>query len=308
MKEDVEQGLDHTPRSSNDPSTIESRTINISDAIDYNWDSLPPGTQQLGRWMHLGSNNELFRKFNYIGVRCLIHKAAKLQDLEVQLFEHDSADQRDEPRSPHHVSEYSARRDLLMARIEEAWRSHSEILILKERVDRIAAPTTKNKQDFQTFLTRYRPLDEKEEFMHDPADMVLLGGAREYTWMDGKIEYLAHHCPLQFVKKLLGEKKSCHPGQSHLSQNRINMLTKGVLILLVGSLLSAPLYPLFSWTQGANVDGTHMAMIMGLQTGCTTVFGVVLHLCTIAKRHEIFTASVAYMAILVVFMGQVRQG
>jgi hypothetical protein len=34
-------------------------------------------------------------------------------------------------------------------------------------------------------------------------------------------------------------------------------------------------------------------MIMGLQTGWTAILGVVLHLCTSAKRHEIFTASVA---------------
>lgn len=77
------------------------------------------------------------------------------------------------------------------------------------------------------------------------------------------------------------------------STYRIRILSKTLLIVLVATLLSAPLYPLFHWTQGEKLDGTRMAMIMALQTSCTILFAVVLTACTTAKRHEIFTASVA---------------
>ncbi len=74
------------------------------------------------------------------------------------------------------------------------------------------------------------------------------------------------------------------------STGRVHILKVMILILLIFSLLSGPLYPLYVWTQDAIYAKT-MAAIMGLQGGCTMVFGVVLAACTTAKRHEIFTAS-----------------
>ncbi|KAM0281479.1 hypothetical protein ACHAQH_003509 [Verticillium albo-atrum] len=76
-----------------------------------------------------------------------------------------------------------------------------------------------------------------------------------------------------------------------------------ILIALVLCFLAGPLYPLYSWMQGEVTPG-RMGMVMGLQCVCTLLFGVVLAIFTNAKRHEIFTASATYMAILVVFMGQ----
>ncbi|KAG7146371.1 hypothetical protein HYQ46_004834 [Verticillium longisporum] len=94
-----------------------------------------------------------------------------------------------------------------------------------------------------------------------------------------------------------------NPRHTLYDRDRIHAFTMVILIGLLLCFLAGPLYPLYSWVQGEVTPG-RMGMIMGLQCVCTLLFGMVLAIFTNAKRHEIFTASATYMAILVVFMGQ----
>ncbi|EEY16138.1 conserved hypothetical protein [Verticillium alfalfae VaMs.102] len=89
----------------------------------------------------------------------------------------------------------------------------------------------------------------------------------------------------------------CRP----LRVSSLESLSQGKIADLSRLLPSGCLGP--SWVQGEVTPG-RMGMIMGLQCVCTLLFGMVLAIFTNAKRHEIFTASATYMAILVVFMGQ----
>jgi hypothetical protein len=73
------------------------------------------------------------------------------------------------------------------------------------------------------------------------------------------------------------------------SARRIRIMKMCILIVLMLALLSGPLMPLYQWAQGI-VDGIAMAKMMVLQVSCTLLFGVVLALCTKARKHEIFTA------------------
>jgi hypothetical protein len=50
--------------------------------------------------------------------------------------------------------------------------------------------------------------------------------------------------------RLRHQQKNTSAEESKLSQTRLNILTKAIVIVLVAILLSTPLYPLFSWTQG----------------------------------------------------------
>lgn len=73
---------------------------------------------------------------------------------------------------------------------------------------------------------------------------------------------------------------------------RIHFLVMSLLILTMLFLFSAPLVPLYEWSQGG-IDGKILAKMMGFQVGCTLMFGGVLALCTRAKKHEIFGACAA---------------
>lgn len=65
-----------------------------------------------------------------------------------------------------------------------------------------------------------------------------------------------------------------------------------LLIITMLVLLSAPLVPLYEWSQ-AGMNGIVLAKMMGFQVGCTLIFGGVLVLCTRAKKHEIYGACAA---------------
>lgn len=65
-----------------------------------------------------------------------------------------------------------------------------------------------------------------------------------------------------------------------------------ILIFTMLFLLSAPLVPLYGWSQ-EDIDGKVLAKMMGFQVCCTLAFGGVLALCTRAKKHEIFGACAA---------------
>lgn len=65
-----------------------------------------------------------------------------------------------------------------------------------------------------------------------------------------------------------------------------------ILIITMLLLFSAPLVPLYEWSQ-QTITGVVLAKLMGFQVGCTLIFGAVLGLCTRAKKHEIYGACAA---------------
>lgn len=71
------------------------------------------------------------------------------------------------------------------------------------------------------------------------------------------------------------------------------MLKMTLLTTLVLALLSAPLYPLYVWTDTDKLDGRTIAMILGLQCSCALLFGMVLAVCTKARWVEIIMACSA---------------
>lgn len=73
---------------------------------------------------------------------------------------------------------------------------------------------------------------------------------------------------------------------------RIHFFVMSLLILTMLFLFSAPLVPLYSWSQDG-IDRKVLAKMMGFQASCTLAFGGVLALCTRAKKHEIFGACAA---------------
>lgn len=77
------------------------------------------------------------------------------------------------------------------------------------------------------------------------------------------------------------------------STRRIHIFKTSILIVLLMALLTVPLYPLYDWTRGEDLDGATIAGILGLQCGCVLGFGAVLTACMKARRVEIFMACSA---------------
>lgn len=96
---------------------------------------------------------------------------------------------------------------------------------------------------------------------------------------------------LQYQEQREAHEKS--PNTILYSRYRVEMFKTALLIVLLLALLTVPLYPLYIWTRGDDLERQVIAKIMGVQCGSTLAFGGVLAACTKARRVEIFMACSA---------------
>lgn len=80
--------------------------------------------------MYLGTNTTVLRKFNYIATRALIHKTAELQQLEVDLFHMDAADERANPGILRCQDGYIENRGPMIDKIVHTYRSYGRYTTL----------------------------------------------------------------------------------------------------------------------------------------------------------------------------------
>jgi ABC-type transport system involved in cytochrome bd biosynthesis fused ATPase/permease subunit len=106
-----------------------------------------------------------------------------------------------------------------------------------------------------------------------------------------------------FATKELREKtddKHIH----YYSQSRIEKLVGFIITLIIFILLVLPVVAMYKLTSLGNRNSTFDAV--GILVVFTLLFSAAMSLLTKAKRHELFAASAAYCAVLVVFISNFR--
>ncbi|CZT48711.1 uncharacterized protein RSE6_09452 [Rhynchosporium secalis] len=92
------------------------------------------------------------------------------------------------------------------------------------------------------------------------------------------------------------------------SRTRIDLLVSMVNVCIVVVQLVIPVYILWQLTTDEKVnDGHSNSKIIGVLTTFTLIFSGTLSLFTRARRHEILAAAAAYCAVLVMFIGNMKQ-
>ncbi|KAK3690188.1 hypothetical protein B0T22DRAFT_379341, partial [Podospora appendiculata] len=273
----------------------------------------PEGYPMLARHMSSAGEFYIAREFRYLQSRVLLHQQDELRDLEAQLHrmdEHDSAIRPDILRSRDLDEMVGGHRKQLITTIRERLKEYGDFLLVSNQLASMDRPSHFDIQGLQNFFHHHAPLVRHEVYTSARSDFVSFKAGRDESWLDRVILRLlvkfdsnplrvcSLRCPtrLSFVIRITAQYQI-------FSHTRIHVLKMVILILLMLSLLCVPLYPLFIWTQGT-VDGPVLAKIMGLMVSCTFLFGLVLSVCTRARKHEIFGTCAAYMAVLIVFMSQ----
>ncbi|KAK1774852.1 hypothetical protein QBC45DRAFT_24718 [Copromyces sp. CBS 386.78] len=195
-----------------------------------------------------------------------------------------------------------------------------ELLTISNNLANIDRPSHFDLQSLDNFFKAKEPLVRHERYLGCQSDLITLKAGRDDAWLDRRIIQLLvkYNCaPLRFIfanthTQTFSDNK--HTPLNLFSMARVHFLKMVILILLMLCLLCLPIIPLYSWTQGgggdkadddahsAAVTGQTLAKMMGLIVACAFAFGVVLSVCTRAKKHEIFGSCAAYMAVLIVFM------
>jgi ABC-type transport system involved in cytochrome bd biosynthesis fused ATPase/permease subunit len=86
----------------------------------------------------------------------------------------------------------------------------------------------------------------------------------------------------------------------YFSQLRIEKLAGLIITLIIFILLVLPVVAMYKLTSVGNRNSTFDAV--GILVVFTLLFSAAMSLLTKAKRHELFAASAAYCAVLVVFI------
>ncbi|CZR70171.1 uncharacterized protein PAC_20072 [Phialocephala subalpina] len=120
-----------------------------------------------------------------------------------------------------------------------------------------------------------------------------------------------YYASLKLTNYFFGLRAALHlksdPGNRILySHRRIDVMVTVVVLMIMSLLLVVPVYVLWHLSQGTATNSSTSVTIIVLLI-FTLVFSTILLKFTKAQRHEILAAAAAYCAVLVVFIGNVKQ-
>jgi hypothetical protein len=190
-------------------------------------------------------------------------------------------------------------------------------------------PSDRNYRSLRRYCYKKKPLlDEGLESIRTKEDMVTIHNGRErkhlrYRYAHDVLESeKTHHLPIlqKYFRTPEAQEKTTDPDISYYSSSRIDKLVNILITFIIFCLLVIPVITMYQLTNTAahievdpsgnttttstidtNKRDTFNAV--GVLMVFTLLFSAAMSLLTKAARHELFAASAAYCAILVVFIG-----
>jgi hypothetical protein len=218
-------------------------------------------------------------------------------------------------------------------------KSPDEVLIKAQTLESFQKPSDRNYRSVRRYHHNEKPLmDAEMDSIRSKEDTVSLRSGREWASFDGGVETLLGQIDhfLQTLFRLKGpplqkyfrtpelRAKTENTYISFYSTTRIDKLINILITFVIFVLLVIPVITMYHLTstssmesvavQGANSNSTIVAEAhdkdnrntfnaVGVLIVFTLLFSAAMSLLTKAARHELFAASAAYCAILVVFIG-----
>ncbi|RAR09607.1 hypothetical protein DDE82_001725 [Stemphylium lycopersici] len=303
----------------------------------------PEGFPRLAAFQSSETNFALYRSFSYLHSRVLLDLQDEITSLEKELDEIDwqdfdadpmrlksrdfDASQRDdegEPRS----------RRVILREIKAKLIEYDEVLIKARKLESFQRPSDRNYRSVRRYFYNEKPLlDAETDAIRSKEDIVSLHNGREWASFDGGVEtmigltdrflkkvFRLKNRPLQkYFRTPEAQEKTTDPHISFYSSSRIDTLVNILITVVIFCLLVVPVILMYQLTNTAshvevdasgNTTSTTMDInkrdtlnAVGVLMVFTLLFSAAMSLLTKAARHELFAASAAYCAILVVFIG-----
>jgi hypothetical protein len=262
------------------------------------------GYSSLATWIAHDPDSEsyLFRKFDRLSARNLLNLQTQLIDLErrIDLWDEEARRSHDfdlrqsmrrwetfeelakDPQRP----EYE--RTKLDLALEKKIREYHEALLLQTQICNLERPSRRVLSTFRSFFSTPTPLiigrakymlDDSKDLvaLHPPADTDLLSRLLRDHWPFGATDYPDPRDATQ------------HFLETHVRRAVLVISTVIAALLLIGAIVG--LYFV-----------SRPASKLGMIAAFTTLFAASVGGLTSAKRQEVFAASAAYAAVLVVFV------
>ncbi|KAK1753623.1 hypothetical protein QBC47DRAFT_46450 [Echria macrotheca] len=265
------------------------------------------GFAEVARWIALDPDGEtsIYRKFGELRARSLLYKQCRLAALEKRLGELDAQDAASDDMDAKDAArtwetmvqrlaagdEAARVRTELMAEIDIVLKDYSEALLLNDEVAKLNRPSQRVLDAYRQWFTKPYPAlgGIAKTALDDPNDLVLLGtdGSSETDYLS---LLLRRYWPT--YREELSRDGLHRIGR--FSEKSISVAVASISIVVAAFLLVGPIVILYFVAS----DLTKLGIVAGFTAG----FALSVGLMTSAKRAEVFAATAAYAAVLVVFV------
>lgn len=301
----------------------------------------PNGFPRLAAFQSSEANFSLYRSFGYLHSRVLLDLQDEITALEAELDDIDWNDYgEDEHRLKSRDYDVSSpddtrNRRVVLREIKARLMEYDEVLIKTRTLESFQKPSDRNYRSVRRYCHNVKPLmDAEMESIRCKEDVVSLHNGREWASFDGGVETMISQMdhllqkmfrtktpPLQkYFRTPEAQEKTTDPFVSFYSSSRIDKLVNILITFVIFCLLVVPVITMYELTNTAThgdldvsskATSTSAADIynrdtfnaVGVLIVFTLLFSAAMSVLTKAARHELFAASAAYCAILVVFIG-----
>ncbi|KAE9375175.1 hypothetical protein N431DRAFT_436695 [Stipitochalara longipes BDJ] len=274
----------------------------------------PEGYPRISAYIDSDSDTPLFRRFGILHARSLLYKQVELTELEAQLDKLDKEDE-GEPgaddnkwRLGHSISlaggkENEKRRDL-MKKIDEKLEEYDKLVLREAAMRKLSRPSKRTYLNFMDFMYTEHPFsDSDERFVYHEHDFVSLE-EHEENWLDEIMHRFMRHCRKGILRTIFvspdDQAKTKDPHVHYYSANRLGAFIKVIIAVASTALLLIPIYIFLTCSMSVRLMAAITLLFALLFASAVSVF-------TSANRQEVFGATAAYCAVLVVFIGNIQQ-
>jgi hypothetical protein len=297
----------------------------------------PIGYPRLAAFNASEQNFMLYRGFSCIHARLLLNLQTNIQMLETELDGidrfHDTLEQDKKIRlrswdidvgECEDEKKAGARtREMVLEELRVKVCQYDELLIKARELVSFQRPTSRDYRSVRNWFHNVSPLvDEEQEYILWKEDIVTLRHGREWANFDGIVEELLHKVDCRLIRvscwlsifmlSLLTiyqwvfctsdqKRKTSDEKVYYFSPSRVSRLVNLVLTGVIFLLLVAPVVSMYRLSTIKTNEAMFAAI--GVLMIFTLLFAAAMSLLTKARRHELFAASAAYCAVLVVFVG-----
>ncbi|KAL8762771.1 MAG: hypothetical protein Q9184_001311 [Pyrenodesmia sp. 2 TL-2023] len=280
-------------------------------------DSYQPGYATLAAIEDSDPSFLIYRKFGWLRNRLLLDLQDELVTLERELELIDaSTTRRGDPdnvlASRRNDERKKTKRRGLLKEIRQKLLEYDEVLLRLKQIHAIKRPTVRNQNSLYNLIWNNRCLvNEETDWIYRGEDLAALASYSEHGWFNGFVEdtmnMISRSATTFFFRDAELKKKTGSIQVNLLSPRRLEIFVRTVFTILTAVLFLVPVLAMLE-LQPSHADQARHAEYMQLAIVFvfTILFSASCSTFTKAKRQEVFTATGAYCAVLVVFLGNTQ--
>lgn len=273
----------------------------------------PAGYGKLAAIEGCNPNFLIYRKFLWLHNRLLLHKQDELMQLERHLENLDRNDSVTDPRrlksSRRDEFQPTYRKDLLKE-IDGKLNGYHALLLRMQQVHAIKRPTKRNQTSLNNFICHTdSQLSNEAQWISMGPDLAAVAHDQEYGWFQNFVEDMMIKFSKSATKAVFQNREEKIitgdiPELYLLSPYRLDVMLRALSTIMATALLLLPIFILYRFQPMYEPELKSRSKIQFLTIiAFTLAFSTAVSVFTRAKRQEVFAATAAYCAVLVVFLG-----